>query len=234
MNPTANPYLHLVSLAWRFAEGRRKTFVGFYALSALGQSTLLALPFLLGKIFGTIQENPDNLLEQLGVWMALYALLNFVFWGIHGPARVMERSLAFRIKQRFIDEHYRMVKDLPMQWHQDHHSGDTINRINKASMSLFEFSQSQFLYIGFFISFLGPLVALAIVSPKVAALAFASGIATMFLIRRYDRVIVPLILEENERDHRFSSAFFDYVSNITTIISLRIGERTREELRRRL
>lgn len=230
----ANPYLHLVSLAWRFAEGRRGTFLAFYTLSALGQATLLILPFLLGKIFDTIQRNPEDLLGELGVWMAAYAVLNFVFWAIHGPARVMERSLAFRIKQRFVDEHYRMVKDLPMQWHQDHHSGDTINRINKAAISLFEFSQSQFLYIGFFISFLGPLVALAIISPYVALTAFVSGVATMLLIRRYDRVIVPLLLEENEREHRFSSAFFDYVSNITTIISLRIGERTREELHRRM
>lgn len=234
MNWRANPYLHLVSLAWRYAEGRRKAFIGFYALSALGQSTLLTLPFILGKIFDTIQRNPPELIRELGIWMVAYAVLNFVFWGIHGPARVIERSLAFRLKQKFIDEHYRMVKDLPMHWHQDHHSGDTINRINKAAQSLYEFGQSQFLYIGFFINFLGPLTVLAFVSPNVAALAFASGVATMLLIRRYDKVIVPLLMEENEREHRFSSAFFDYVSNITTIISLRIGERTRAELNRRM
>lgn len=228
-----NPYLHLVRLAWHFSTQQRKMFIGFYLLSFFGQATLLALPYLLGRIFGTIQANPADLLQELAFWMALYGILNFVFWGLHGPARVIERAVAFRIKQEFIDRNYQMVKDLPMQWHQDHHSGDTINRINKAALALYDFSQSQFLYIGFFISFLGPLIALLFVSPYVTLLALVSGIATMLVIRRYDKVIVPLLIQENEMEHKFSSGFFDYVSNITTIISLRIGERTRAELRRR-
>lgn len=121
-----------------------------------------------------------------------------------------------------------------MKWHQDHHSGDTINRINKAASALYHFSAEQFMYITYTVMFVGPLVALAFISPIVALMATASGLFCGYVIGRYDRVLVPMLLEENTREHHFSSAFFDYVSNITTIITLRIGEQTRGELARRL
>jgi ATP-binding cassette, subfamily B, bacterial len=234
MKRSANPYFHLVSLSWHHAVGHRKRFVLFYGLSILSNLSLLALPFLLGKIFDTLQRNPPDLLMELVWWMSLYAVLNFLFWGLHGPARVIERKVAFHIKLHFMDDMYRRIKELPMKWHQNHHSGNTINRVNKAALGLYDFSQLQFLYITYIIGFFGPLVALAFISPLVAALAMVSGVLTALIVRRYDHKRIPLLEQENELEHHYSSAFFDYVSNITTIISLRIGERTRSELSRRL
>lgn len=234
MKRIANPYFLLVKLSWHHGVGYRGRFVLFYVLSIAANLSLLALPYFLGRIFDTLQKNPPDLLMQLCWWMALYGALNFLFWGLHGPSRVLERKIAFRIRQHFVDDMYRRIKELPMKWHQNHHSGNTINRVNKAALGLYDFSQSQFLFITYIIGFFGPLVALAFISPLVAGLALVSGVATALIIRRYDQKRVPLLEEENEREHHFSSAFFDYVSNITTIISLRIGERTRGELRRRL
>jgi ABC-type multidrug transport system fused ATPase/permease subunit len=234
MKRHANPYVHLVSLSWQHARGQHKGFVLFYALSIVANATLLWLPFLLGKIFDTLQKNPPDLLMQLAGWMALYAALNVVFWALHGPSRVLERKIAFHIRRNFTDDMYRYIKELPMKWHQNHHSGNTINRVNKAANGLYQFSQSQFLFITYIIGFAGPLVALLLISPLVACMAMLCGVATGLVVRRYDLKRVPLLEEENEREHHFSSAFFDYVSNIATIISLRIGERTRAELQRRM
>lgn len=234
MKRAPNPYFHLVSLSWQHAVGERGRFVLFYVLSIAANLSLLALPYLLGKIFDTLQRNPPDLMLEISWWMALYAALNLLFWVLHGPSRVLERKIAFRIRQHFVDNMYRRIKELPMKWHQNHHSGNTINRVNKAALGLYDFSQSQFLFITYIIGFFGPLVALAFISPMVAALALVSGVATALMIRGYDQRRVPLLEKENELEHHFSSAFFDYVSNITTIISLRIGERTRGELSRRL
>ncbi|MCH2546079.1 MAG: ABC transporter ATP-binding protein/permease [Alphaproteobacteria bacterium] len=234
MKYISNPYFHLVALSWHHAVGHRKKFVVFYVLSILANIALLFLPYLLGKVFDVLQRNPPEIMNELSFWMALYAGFTFLYWLLHGPSRVMERKIAFHIRQHFVDDMYRRVKELPMKWHQNNHSGNTINRINKASRGLYDFSQVQFLYIMYIIGFFGPLIALMFVSPIVALLAMISGVITTLVIRRYDQKLVPLLEEENELEHNYSSAFFDYVSNIATIISLRIGGRTRSELNRRL
>ena len=231
-----NPYLFMVKTAWNYSKrvGGARNFLAFYSLSIVANCGTLGLAYILGMIFDTVQRNPPDLMRQLMTWLLIYAAISFSFWALHGPSRVIERRLAFRIKRHFVDEMYAKVKEMPMKWHQDHHSGDTINRINKASSALYNFCQEQFLFIGYTLMFIGPLVILSFLSWKVALIATISGVFTGFLMGRFDRVLVPLLLDENNRDHKFASAFFDYVSNITTIISLRIGERTREELGRRV
>lgn len=226
----------MVHTSWQHAVrcGLKRDFLVFYGLSIFANTGTLMLPYLLGRIFDVIQRNPSTIMQDLFFWLLIYAVVSFMFWALHGPSRIIERRTAFRIKQLFVSDMYGIVKDLPMKWHTDHHSGDTINRINKATEALYKFSETQFLYITYIMMFVGPLAVLMFISPLVAVLALVSGIITAIMLQKYDKVIVPLLQEENEIEHRFASAFFDYVSNITTIISLRIGELTRGELGRRL
>jgi len=230
----SNPYFGLICTSWKYSTDSRKKFVLFYVLSILANSATLLTPYVFGRVFNTLQKGGTGMLTELEWWLAAYAGLSALFWALHGPSRIIERKIAFRIKENFIDDMYGKLKSLPMKWHQDHHSGNTINRINKAATALYSFSEEQFVFITFIIAFFGPVFALLFISPPIAGMACLCSITTIFILSCFDRVIIPLLEQENNLEHHFSSAFFDYVSNITTIISLRIGERTRSELHRRL
>lgn len=231
-----NPYLQLIALNWHYAREKKAGFIGFYILSIIANAvTLVGNPYLLGQIFNVLQTaQGHNLLHEILFWMGIYSAIQLVFWALHGPSRVMERKIAFHSKQHFLNDMYARVNALPLQWHQAHHSGNTINRINKAAAALFDFGQTQFRYIMFIVGFGGALIALLIVDWRVGLATFLCGITMIAAIRYYDQIMIPLLRKENELDHHFASTFFDYVSNITTIISLRIGERTREVLMQKL
>ena len=60
---------------------------------------------------------------------------------------MLERRLGFLVFRNFVTSLDRKVTEMPLRWHQDHHSGGTINRIRKAERALFLFAQLQFMPI---------------------------------------------------------------------------------------
>lgn len=48
----------------------------------------------------------------------------------------MERQLAFEATRAYKMDLYHQAISLPMQWHTDHHTGTTIDKIGKATTAL--------------------------------------------------------------------------------------------------
>jgi len=55
--------------------------------------------------------------------------------------------MKFDIAQGFLVDSFDKVTSLPMKWQQDNHSGETIDKLNKAMYALREFSGSNFMYL---------------------------------------------------------------------------------------
>ena len=163
-------------------------------------------------------------------WLGVYALVECTPWLVWKPARQMERSAAFQMRRALIDRFYGILQGLPIAWHQDHHSGDTINRVRKASDCLFQFGQTQFVYIMMATQVIMSFAVIIYLSPLIGLIAVACTILIGLVLSRFDRHLIPLYSAENEGEHKIAATFFDYVSNITTIISLRLGARTRASL----
>ena len=64
-------------------------------------------------------------------------ILPFVEWAFHGPARVREENLAFKKKKKYREDLYHKTIALPMVWHTNNHSGETIDRINTREVDKF-------------------------------------------------------------------------------------------------
>jgi len=54
------------------------------------------------------------------------------------------------------------------------------------------------------------------------AIAIAIGMVTILIIMRFDQVFIKSLKEVNAREHHVSSTLFDTLSNITTVITLRL------------
>src|SRR5258708_37230871 len=92
-------------------------------------------------------------------------------WCFHGPARIMERTLDFHLSRNFLQEKYHQVLHLPVKWHQDHHSGATINRVRKAYEALREFFDRGFMYIYALTKFIFSVIDMLYFSPLFVSIA---------------------------------------------------------------
>jgi ABC-type multidrug transport system fused ATPase/permease subunit len=91
----------------------------------------------------TLNSLQAGRLDEAVKWLAWYAAGVAVFETGHRIARSTERYLAFRNRKRFMLSAYDKLQGLPLSWHNNHHSANVINRINKAADALFDFGQQN-------------------------------------------------------------------------------------------
>ena len=132
----ANPYVSLLRTAWRYARNEKKKYVLVYVMFICANLVYSLNPILFGWFMGNLQTDTARVWHYALLYAGGYIGIKFVQWCFHGPARIMERTLAFHLSRNFLQEKYHQVLHLPVKWHQDHHSGATINRVRKAYESL--------------------------------------------------------------------------------------------------
>lgn len=218
----SNPYISLLRTSWRYARNERKKFVFIYVLFILANIAYAVNPILYGWFVGKVQQNTDQVFYHALQFAAGLVLLKLVQWVFHGPGRVMEMLLSFNISRNFLQTRYHQALHLPVKWHQDHHSGATINRIRKAYESLKKFYQDGFAYMYTFSKLFFSVVAMLWFSPLFGAIGVALGILTIWIISRFDKPYIKSLDEVNEKDHVINATLFDSLSNIMTVLTLRL------------
>lgn len=218
----ANPYISLLGTAWKYARKEKRLFLGVYTMFVAANCVISLNPILFGWFIGHVQKDTSRVFHFTLLYACGYMGLKFTQWCLHGPARVMERSLAFRLSRNFLQERYHQVMHLPAKWHQDHHSGATINRVRKAYEALREFFDRGFMFINALCNFCFSMGAIIYFSPLFGSIAVCLGVLTVTIIMRFDKPFVVALDEVNEREHEVSSTLFDSLSNIRTVITLRL------------
>ena len=225
-----NPYISLLATAWRYARQQKKRYLLVYAMFIMANIVLALNPLVYGWFIQSIQKDPDHVLNNVWLYGGAYFGLMLFEWAFHGPARVMERKLAFDLSQNFLDETYHQALHLPIKWHQDHHSGATINRIRKAYEALKEFFENGFMFFHAFAKFIFSFIAIVWFSPVFGSLGVLIGILTVWVIFKFDKPFIKALDETNEKEHIVSSTLFDSLSNIITVITLRLEKRMKISL----
>jgi len=217
-----NPYLSLLRTAWRYARKEKKRYVLVYGLFICASLVFALNPLLFGWFIGKVQVDRVHVWHYTLLYVAGYIGIKFVQWCFHGPARIMERTLAFHLSRNFLQEKYHQVLHLPVKWQQDHHSGATINRVRKAYEALRDFFDRGFMYLYALNKFIISMIVILYFSPLYGSCAVVMGIFTIFVIRTFDRPFVKAVEEVNEKEHVVSATLFDSLSNIMTVITLRL------------
>lgn len=220
-----NPYIALMKTAWRYARREKKRYALVYSLFILASIVSAMNPLLYGWFINAVQKEGIKQLHYAWLYAGIFMLLKLMEWSFHGPARIMERYLAFNLSRNFLQELYHQTLHLPVKWHQDHHSGATINRIRKAYEALKDFFQNGFMYLYTITKFLSSFIAMIFFSPLFGAVGVAIGVLTVFLIFKFDKPFMKAVDDTNEKEHVVSSTLFDSLSNIITVITLRLEKR---------
>ena len=223
-------YFLLLKSCWHFAGERRKTMLVFYAMFLVANIAYMFQPYAIGAVVNSIQEGGDALLTDVIKWLSLYAGLMIVFWIFHGPARVMERRLAYHVKTAYYKYIYDIITKLPLCWHRDHHTGGTVSRMNKSANALHGFSDSQYFYFENVIRFFAAFILMGMVNIYVALGMFIYSFLVFFIVSRFDHILMKKMHEENEISHKFTAGFLDYISNIDNVILFNLRRFTRGRL----
>jgi ATP-binding cassette subfamily B protein len=222
-----NPYFTLLATAWRYARAERKRYVLIYALLLGANFVYGAYPLLLGWFVDKLQRQQHQLRSYVVIYVASYVGLKLLEWGFHGPARFMERQLAFNLSRNFLNERYHQALHLPVKWHQDHHSGSTINRIRKAYEALREFFGGGYTYVYAISRLAVSFTAMLFFAPLFGGMGAALGIFIIWIVMRFDKPIIRTQEQMNEAEHVVAATLFDSLSNIMTVVTLRL-ERSME------
>ena len=220
-----NPYISLMKTAWQYARHEKKQYLLVYSLFIFASVVVAMNPLLYGWFINALQKNGLGMIRYAWIYGFAFLGLKLMEWGFHGPARIIERRLAFNLSRNFLQELYHQTLHLPVKWHQDHHSGATINRIRKAYEALKEFFQNGFLYLYAITKFFSSFIAMLFFSPLYGGIGVLLGGLTVWVIFKFDKPFVKAVDETNEKEHIVSSTLFDSLSNINTVITLRLEKR---------
>jgi ATP-binding cassette, subfamily B, bacterial len=224
-NTSSNPYFSLLSIAWKYAKGERRKYFWVYVLFMFSNVAMAMYPIIWGLYINEIQKPGADVLRSSVIYGFFYLLVRLVDWGFHGPARLMERELAFNLSRNFLQEIYHKALHLPVSWHQDNHSGETINRVKKAYEGLRDFFQNGFEYLHTFFKFVFSFGAMIYFAPGFGLLAVVMGFFVVWIILKFDTPFIATQNEINEREGVVTSTLFDSLSNIVTVITLRLEKR---------
>ncbi len=148
-----NPYLNLIRTVWRNGVPWHRSIVGYYLAYIVAQGCMSMSPYAFGRTIDILQHFTPARLFDVILWLVFGVVLVPLFWLFHGPARVVERKVALKIQQAFRLDLYEKLTRLPLKWHQDHHSGNIITRVNRAATALLRFAEDQFIYIETIVKF---------------------------------------------------------------------------------
>lgn len=233
MRLMTHPIIDTLKAEWGYLGKRRKTFVLYIILFVIAGSVTLLTPYILGLIFNSIQESITSREELWGLIFKIILLLvvTVIFWALHGVGRVLENITGFFVKKNYINDKIRIVLRLPIKWHKDNHSGDTIDKVNRASGALEDFSSQMTYQIVYgLINFFGSIIVLFFIDWKIGLFALVFSSCTLFIISRVDKKLDKKYRELNVYNNKLSATIFDYISNITTVITLRLKKVVSQEI----
>ncbi len=224
-NEKQNPLWYLFAKNWQYSQGYHKKIVSYWVLFIIAQCINLFMnPLVCAKIVQVISTEGINStsIKTLVLLSGLLVLRSILFWVLHMPARILELMNAFRVRTNYRKFLLKGVMTMPLKWHAGHHSGDTIDRIEKGATALYAFSEDSFNNIHCFVQIIGSYIMLMYFSWIAACIALPMFVLSIWITMRFDRILIPQYKKLNRSENLISESVFDAISNISTVIILRV------------
>ena len=198
--------------------------LGFSLSGLLAYST----PYLLQRAVDALEFNLD--FKKFAFFIVLMIVANGLHIFIRHITRLKKYRERFRIRRKFLISAYQHMLGLELPWHNANHSGKTIHIVNSAKSSLDSFVDSLDKYINIFLRLALPIGYLFYLGPAMAAIFTTWLVICMVFVLFMNKKLAYLWGASHVKKQKVSKLFLDYVSNIRTVLSLRLGGKTRSNL----
>ncbi|MFZ2523253.1 MAG: ABC transporter ATP-binding protein [Minisyncoccia bacterium] len=221
-----NPLVYLFRRTWEFSGGNRKNVVLYLLMSVMSELVeTFWSPLVVSRIINLIQSKgiTAESFRDLIFYLALFPIGDLIFWSLHGPSRVKEECNAFLARANLRRFQLKGVMGLPLEWHSEHHSGDTIDRLEKGANSMYEFSSETFRFVKPIVKLLGCAGAIIYFSNESVFIVLgAIGLSAWITVLIDGKCIGPQIRELSQSENRISESVHDAINNISSVIVLRV------------
>ncbi|MEK9152724.1 MAG: ABC transporter ATP-binding protein, partial [Patescibacteria group bacterium] len=227
-----NPIVYLTAKMWQYSRGNRRSVVLFYVLFFLNNIVEFFRPFVVALMLNIIQSQgvSKTNIRSLALMLLLFPIFTVVAWALHGPARVLERKNSFLVRAHYKKFLLDGTMALPASWHADHQSGDTLDRITKGTEALYEFSGTIFEIIGAVMILATSIGALVYFDLPAGAIAVAAVFFTFALVLVFDAKLSGQYRQLNRAENTIAAKIFDVISNVTTVIILRLEKLVSQDI----
>ncbi|HEY9715344.1 MAG TPA: ABC transporter ATP-binding protein [Chroococcales cyanobacterium] len=237
----SNPILLLIQTGWRYAGKYRPYMFAYLLMFVAAQGIALFEPYVIGRMLNDVQADlaggtskSAKLLHDIFWYLGIFFSITIGFWAFHAPARVIERYVAFQIRSKYKADLFNCVTSLPISWQREHHSGESIDKINRATLSLSNFFQDGFEIVYMVLRLVGTLVILFFFMPFAGWSALSATLLSFLAIALFDHFLSRQYDQLNVFENTVASAVHDYVTNIVSVITLRLESKTLTEVKRRI
>jgi len=206
-------------------------------LQSIATVAIMLEPYVIGRALNTVQQADSynsDVFNTLVTYLLILVGITIFFWSLWGIARVIESINSFHISNNFKLEMLDIVLHVPLFWHQENHSGKSIDKIGRASYALKEYSSSLFEIIGAIIKLMVAFTALFLIDFFSGGIALSVSIFAIIAIVLIDRIITKLLKRIYNYENKTASAVHDFVTNITTVISLKLQRYALLEIKKRI
>ncbi len=220
-----NPLVYLFGRMWKYSEGNRKIVI-LYLLMLIVSEIINTFwtPIVMANMMNVVESEgvTESSLKKLLVLLALLPVGSALSWLFHGPARYMEECNAFLARAKYSEHQLQGVMNLPLEWHNEHHTGDTIDKIEKGSSSIYEFSSETFQFVKPVIKLFGCVGAVIYFSNVSAIIVVGIMLLGVLITIKIDSICGALIREISKKENIISESIHDAINNISTVITLRV------------
>ena len=219
-----NPLIYLTKKLWKYSHGNRSKVITFSIFFIIASGIGALDPILVGYFLNLLQTEGIHQSNLISIFLVLgsFIVLELIFWAFHGVARVIETNNAFLVKNNYKKYLLKGVMDLPIEWHTDHHSGDTIDKIEKGTNALYNFSEGTFQVFQAVMRLVLSFGVLIYFNLTIALVVIGLTGITIFILYLFDKRLIPGYTVVNKLENSISAKVFDTLSNVTTVIILRI------------
>lgn len=222
------PIVYLFKYMWRFSPSKPKVVL-YMALSLCSQVFTFLEPIIIAWLLNTLQTEGLVVQKLLGI-LSIILLLELLSWAFHLPARILEERNAFHVRANFKDYLLKGTLDLPPAWHTAHHSGDTIDRIERASTGLYEYARTTFFTIEISVLLVASYIALSIYNIHSVYIVLFLTVLGISMVVKYDKILRKQYGQLFEFQNKVAAKVFDSISNITTVLVLKLEKLIRREV----
>lgn len=213
--------LYLYRELWSLIRGARGVFVGAGLLLISAQVVLLAVPYISARAINSMQLKGGAGISEAGFWLLLVLAVAACSWVLHGPARVLERNVAFLARRRLTALLIERLTALPLSWHETHHSGALTHRVQQSTQAVSGFAQKQFIYLNSAVRLVGPLIALSVINPLVGLAAMMGMVVLSVSAIGFDLAMIQLAQRENDAERQYAATLVEALGNTTSLCALR-------------
>jgi ATP-binding cassette, subfamily B, bacterial len=230
------PVSYMFKQMWKYSAGNKNKVVMFLVFSAIANLIIFFQPLALAWLLNTIQvEGVSGANISKLLWISSLFLFSVIgFWIFHAPSRVIERNNAVYVRANYKKYMVEGVLSMPVEWHAEHHSGDTIDKIEKGSNALYHFSRDTFQIIEAVIRFVSSLIAIIYFNLGAGFIVILFTIVSIQTILKFDMTLREYYKQIHRAENATSQKIFDILSNVTTVIILRMERVASSEIYKKI